>query len=218
MNWAIPSFGRARKFLPFALIALAGVAGFTWMCDGVGDHNGATYMDAPISSWFAAHRTLSEGQSGLLLSKATTPAVLIGVVIVAALVLWRFGRRLEAALLGASVFIAYAVGYAAKHLEARARPVAPINLASESEGSFPSGHVLVVATIAFVALGLAWYYLDAVKRAIGTATALLVTLVMALDRLIVGAHWMTDVLGSIFLASAIVAVTLSVHKALARNQ
>ncbi|MFA7323681.1 MAG: hypothetical protein WC005_04905, partial [Candidatus Nanopelagicales bacterium] len=139
MDWITPTFTRARTLLPFALVALAGVLGFAWMCDGVGDRDGATYADAPVASWFAAHRTVSEGQLGLLLAKATTPVVLIAAVAVAALVLWRYGRRLEAALLAGAVFIAYAVGYAAKHLEGRARPLAPTNLAPESEASFPSG-------------------------------------------------------------------------------
>lgn len=214
MDWITPMFTRARALLPFALIALAGVLGFAWMCDGVGDRDGVTYVDAPIASWFAAHRTVSEGQIGLLLAKATTPIVLIAGVIVTALVLWRYGRKLEAALLGGSVFIAYAVGYVAKHLEGRPRPLAPINLAPESEASFPSGHVLVIATIAFIAIGLAWHHMGTAMRAIALTAAVLATLTVSLDRLIVGAHWMTDVLGSLFLASAIVAVTLSIHTAL----
>lgn len=214
MDWITPRFTRARQLLPFAMIALAGTIGFVWVSDGVGDHDGVTYADAPVASWFLAHRTVTEGQFGLLLAKATSPVVLIAAVIVAALLLWRFGHKLEAGLIAGSVFIAYAVGYIAKHVEGRSRPLAPINLAPESEASFPSGHVLVVTIVAFVAVGLAWRHLSTALRTIATTAAVLVTLAVSLDRLLVGAHWMTDVVGSIFLASVIITGTLGIDKAL----
>jgi len=217
MDRIAPAYARARALLPFAVLAVAGVLGFAWVSDGVGDHDGVTFADPSVAAWFAAHRTSLEGQLGLILAKATSPVVLICLTAVAALVLWRRARKLEAAILTGAVVVAYAVGYVAKHLEGRARPLAPINLAPETEASFPSGHVLVVATIAFVALGLAWRHLSTTMRVVAGVAAGLVTAAVALDRLLVGAHWMTDILGSLFLAALIVAIALAVQKALDSN-
>ena len=87
-------------------------------------------------------------------------------------------------------------------------------LAPESEASFPSGHVLVVTTVAFVVLGLAWAGLSRAGRVAATTVAVTVTLAIALDRLVVGAHWLTDVTGSLALAAVIVSVVLAAHRLL----
>ena len=76
--------------------------------------------------------------------------------------------------------VAYAEGAVAKFAENRSRPLALVNLAPEGEPSFPSGHVLVVAAVAIAA----------------TAT----------DRLVDGAHWLTDFLGSAAMAAVITAL------------
>lgn len=214
LGWAPPRLDRLRAAWPFALPAVVGALVFAWMCDAVGDRNGVTVVDGPVSMWFAAHRSVTEGHLGLLLAKATSPAVLVALVLAAAVLLrWR-GRRLEATLLAGATLLAYAVGALAKFAEHRARPAAPVNLAPESEASFPSGHVLVVATVAFLALGLAWRWLGRAGRAAGTIGALIVTVAVALDRLVVGAHWLTDVAGSLALAAVIVSVVLIAYRLL----
>ena len=63
---------------------------FGWMCDAVGDRDGVTVVDGPVSVWFAEHRSVTEGQLGLLLAKVTSPAALVALVLVAAVLLrWR---------------------------------------------------------------------------------------------------------------------------------
>lgn len=202
---------RIVSLWPLLLLGFVGVLGFTWLSDGVGDRDGATYIDAPVAGWFAHTRTAAEGSIGLLLAKATSPAVLILATALVVVVLWLRGRRQASVILGASVFVAYAAGAVAKVLEHRARPVAPINLAPELEGSFPSGHVLVVSTIAFVGLGLAWAHLSRNARIVASIMATAAVVVVALDRLVVGAHWLSDVLGSLYLASMIIAAALVVN-------
>lgn len=203
LDWTTPRLDRLRALLPFAIVAAASALVFAALCDAVGDHNGVTGIDGPVSTWFAAHRSLTEGHVGLLLAKATSPAVLIGLVVVTSLVLrWR-GLRLESTLLAAGTVLAYAAGAIGKLGEHRARPIAPVNLAPETEASFPSGHVLVVTTIAFIALTLAWRHLSRAGRIAGTLLASAAVVVIGLDRLVVGAHWLTDVVGAIALAGVV---------------
>lgn len=205
----MPAFAeRIISLWPLLLLGFVGILGFAWLSDGVGDRDGATYVDGPIADWFAHTRTATEGSIGLLLAKASSPAVFILATALVVVVLWLRGRRQASVILGASVFIAYAAGALAKVMEHRARPVAPINLAPELEGSFPSGHVLVVSTLAFVGLGLAWSHLSRNARIVASIVATGSVVVVALDRLVVGAHWLSDILGSLFLASIIIAAAL----------
>ncbi len=206
LDWSTERLGRVRALLPFAVIAGAGAVLFAALCDAVGDHNGITAVDRPVSAWFAAHRSVTEGHLGLLLAKATSPAVLIALVALTAVLLrWR-GLRLESTVLAAGTVLAYGVGAVAKLSEHRARPLAPVNLAPETEPSFPSGHVLVLTTVAFLVLALAWRHLSRAGRIAGTALAVAATAVISADRLVVGAHWLTDVVGAVALAAIIVAV------------
>lgn len=210
-----PSFvpwERLRALLPFAVLAASGALVFAWLCDAVGDHDGITAVDGPVAAWFAAHRSVSLGHDGLLAAKATSPAVLVGLTLVGAALLWWRGHRRGSVLLAGSVALAYAAGAAAKLGEHRARPVAPVNLAPEGEPSFPSGHVLVVATIVGVLLVLAWDRMSTAVRVLASLGGAAVVVLVALDRLVVGAHWLTDVVGALALASVVVALAAVAHR------
>lgn len=206
-----------RRLLPLLVAAGAGAVVFAWMCDAVGDHDGVSMLDPTVASWFVAHRSSGVDTLGLLLARATSPAVLITGVIVAAALLRRFGHRLEATILAGATFLAFVAGAIAKLGEHRARPAAPMNLAPESEASFPSGHVLVISTIVLVALGLAWQHLGAAARTAASMSGAVVIGVVALDRLVVGAHWLTDVIGAAALAIGLAAGALATYRTLARD-
>lgn len=206
MTITTESHSHVRRSAPWApLVAIAVITGvaFVGLALVAGHQANPTTLDTGVMGWFADHRTNAEGQVGLLLAHATTPVVLIAGTLIAAAVLWRRGLQYEAATLAFSVAAAYVLGGAIKAVLHRARPDAPWNLAPEAEGSFPSGHVLVVSTIAFVALVLAWSHLGRRGRVIGSLLAFLAVFVMSVDRLLVGAHWLTDVLASILLAGLI---------------
>lgn len=200
----------ARSLAPMAVLAAAGMVLFAWLCDAVGERDGITAIDGPTSVWIAAHRSITEGHIGLLLARLTSPVVLVAVVALVSAALWLTRHRFEAVALAITVVAAYGIGGLAKIAEHRPRPVAPVNLAPEAEGSFPSGHVLIVATIAIVLVVLAWSHLSASARALAVAAAVVVTTVMAADRLLVGAHWLTDVVASVAVALVLGAVVMAV--------
>jgi undecaprenyl-diphosphatase len=214
LSWADARLDRLRLGYPFVLVSVVGLAVFTWMCDAVGDHNGVTAVDGPVAQWFASHRGSTEGQLGLFLAAATSPAVLIALVVLAGVVLRRLGRRLESTLLVGATALAYLAGAVAKVGEHRPRPVAPVNLAPEAEPSFPSGHVLVVATVASVAVAMIWRHVARLGRSASIVLAGSAVGVVSLDRLLVGAHWLTDVVGSMAMAAVIFGLVAAAYAVL----
>ncbi len=194
----------ALRTWPILLAACSAAVILAGITDAVGENDGVTAVDRPVAAWFAAHRTLAQGHLGLQLAHATSPAVLIALVLLTAVVLLRRGLRSEAVLLTGATLVAYASGAALKFGEHRPRPLSPVNLAPEGEPSYPSGHVLVVAVIAFTVVALAWSHLSRARRVTAVTAASVVVAGIALDRLVVGAHWLTDLAGSLALAAVIV--------------
>lgn len=106
----------------------------------------------------------------------------------------------------ASTFLVVAVGWnsseIAKIIVARHRPPVQFSLAPETgSNSFPSGHVALAVSLAmamfFLARGTRWELPVAIA---GGAW----TLLIAFDRLYIGAHYPTDVFGSIIVSIAAV--------------
>jgi len=97
----------------------------------------------------------------------------------------------------------------------RPRPEAPIALLTQAEPSFPSGHVLTVTTASFVLALVLWPYLSARARRWSLAAAATFTLIVAVDRLLVGAHWLTDVIAALAASAVLIGVSglaLSWHR------
>ena len=129
-----------------------------------------------------------------------------GVIILAVWAGWLLlvRRRPVAAV---STFLVVAVGWniseLAKVIVARDRPPAVYSLDPEiGSNSFPSGHVAFTVSAAvaayFLARGTRWQRTAAVVG--GLAVAL-----VAFDRLYIGAHYPTDVLGSVLVSGAAIA-------------
>jgi undecaprenyl-diphosphatase len=78
--------------------------------------------------------------------------------------------------------------------------------------SFPSGHLIFItisAAVLMLCLGLR--YLPRWARPIGWAVLAGIVLVVGLDRIYVGAHWPTDVVAGIFIATAWLSLVVSVR-------
>lgn len=92
--------------------------------------------------------------------------------------------------------------FALKYSFFEPRPLAYLQLTRES--SFPSGHTAyAVAFFGFMAVIIARELRASRKKAAYVAAGIIVVLV-ALTRIYLGAHWLNDILGSIFLGVALV--------------
>jgi len=123
-------------------------------------------------------------------------------------------RRWEALLLLASV-LARLVNAGVKELVERPRPTEDLVVVKEgpSNPAFPSGH----ADGAILLYGLLFYFITLfvphpILRRVGQAACLWVILFTGMERVFVGAHWPSDVLGGYYLGGLMLAVLIAAHR------
>jgi undecaprenyl-diphosphatase len=137
------------------------------------------------------------------------PRVMWGVAGVTAVVLWRRGKRRWALWAVVTVAVGGGIDTPLKEIVARARPVFDVPVATAPGFSFPSGHALNAMLIGAGAVVLGWRGTRGRPAArallLGGATTLVV--VTGLDRVGLGVHYTSDVVGGWLIGLATVLVT-----------
>ena len=180
------------------LIFLA-VLGFGLVADMVTTRSGLYRYDAAAADWGARHATAASTRLLIWATQLGSSVVVVTVAVAAGLAEWLRRRRLTVlGFLFTVVLGQNLIANAVKVLVDRERPPVP-HLASSSGFSFPSGHAAAAAaTWAALALvfgrGRRW----AVKAWLGTAAAA-VTAAVAASRVLLGVHWVTDVVAGVAL-------------------
>jgi undecaprenyl-diphosphatase len=93
-----------------------------------------------------------------------------------------------------TMMVGWAIGGIAKPIAQRARPVVDDSVPHAEGYSFPSGHTLNITLAAGVLVFLLWPLLSAYQRRIAVALAIVVPVLVGLDRLFIGAHFPSDIL------------------------
>ncbi|WP_448061270.1 phosphatase PAP2 family protein [Cellulomonas hominis] len=206
----------ARATAPGALLAVLGVLAFAGLLDAVREGDDLSGLDGPVLDWMVAHRS---GPATAVLAGLTfvTGPVVLPVVVLVACVAWGLVRRawwrpvlLVLAMVGSTL-----LSLAVKGLVDRPRPPADTMHVpgSESTASFPSGHTMGTATLLLVAGYLVCSRGPTRARLVGWAVAaLLGTAAVALSRLYLGYHFLTDVLAAVALAVAVLGLVSVVDR------
>lgn len=202
--------------VPGLVLVVVGVAAFAGLLDAVQERDDITVFDRPVLAWLVSVR----GDTATAVLSAVTLVsgpVVLPILVAAGCLTWGLVRRewwrpllLVAAMVGSTL-----LSLAIKGLVARPRP--PLDTmdvpGSETTQSFPSGHTIGAATLLLVA-----GYLVASRRL--TARAFVVWIVAAvvgigavgLSRLYLGYHFLTDVLGAVALAVAVLGIVTVVDR------
>jgi len=121
---------------------------------------------------------------------------------------WRAGHHRRAGVVAITMLVGSAVGVALKVLVRRQRPPFSDPIAAEIGWSMPSGHALNGALAIGLLLVLAWPWLRGRgPRSAAVAAGAVVVAAVCVDRLVLGVHYLSDVvvgaaLGAVATAAA----------------
>ena len=127
------------------------------------------------------------------------------------------GERHHATWLVVTVFGGAALGFALKEIVGRARPVLPDPVSAAPGLSFPSGHALGASIGCCLLLLITLRFLSPRGRVAAVIAAALIVGAVALARVVLGVHFVSDVLAGITLGIGWVAVTTSAYVAWRRE-
>jgi len=201
-----PRAGVATALAAFGLLAALAVATLGLQAFDV--------ADARVADWLAQHagpatQTFMRGISAL----HATRVVLLIAALGAGLLLWRHDGR-AALTLAVAVVGGGVLNHGLKHALRRPRPGMDAASAAGTDFSFPSGHV-ALATLLWAALALLLVRAGTARRVAG-ALALAMVLLVGLSRLVLRAHWLSDVLAGALLGAGWLALCLAAAAALRR--
>lgn len=199
----------ARLLTPVVVLLMCGLATGA-LVDGVLERGDLSVYDQPMLTWVVEHRTpvlTTVMTSVSLIGGEVVTSVLAAFVVL--LLAWR-RRRTEAVEFGVALAIAEGASLLVKHVLGRGRPPSLTVIGPwEQTMSFPSGHTIGTATFALMLSYLWWRGRPGWPRAVvGLVCSAAATVLMAASRLYLGDHWLTDVLASMSMAGAVVAVVV----------
>lgn len=159
------------------------------------------WMPSVVDDWWQVDPPAAEsvvGQVAVIVAGATAPLVLAAVAAVSAQVLSRRRLFTVAGAIMLAWLLAWSLAQVVKELVARPRPESPFASAITQQGyAYPSAHVAVWSAGALMAATVA----STMRRRVWPWTLgwTVAVVVVALDRLLMGAHHMSDVIGGVLL-------------------
>ncbi len=205
MGWAYRD--RMTRWWSTSVRAAGLLMGLVVIALQVSQHGWLVDVDNAVTAWLVGHRTPAANQIALMVTNAFGPAeTACAAALVAAVAVVRFRCFLSGLTVVVAVGGASALCTAMKLLLARNRPPVGIQETLETDYSFPSGHVTgTVALIGMLVVVVGMHQSDAVNRWLACA-AVVVVAAVALSRLYLGVHWLTDVLAGVLLGAAAVEI------------
>jgi undecaprenyl-diphosphatase len=210
-----------RAWLVAGAVVVVSVAVFLLIAEDLLDGGGLISHDHSVLGWFVENRTDTWISVARAVSTMGSFPVLFGIGVVGFVLLWRHGTSLVLAAAPAlALCLASLTSTLAKSLFGRDRPPVEVRAVTVSLEAFPSGHAANSAAF-FLAwalvLGLAVVTGRLAKLALVAAAAVLAGCV-GISRLVLGVHWLSDVVAGWALGTAIAVVVvmaawwLAVHR------
>jgi undecaprenyl-diphosphatase len=202
----------ARTIVVATVLVVANLVFFTLIAEDVVNGGGLISHDEAVLTWFVDHRTDSLISAARFISTVGSFVSLLIIGVVLGVWLLRWGTRLlVAAAPVASVCLASLAATTAKSLFGRERPPVSVHATTVTLAAFPSGHATDAAGF-FLAAALTLALTVAARRSIQVSLVVVGVCMAALvgvSRLVLGVHWLSDVVAGWALGSAIaIAVVL----------
>lgn len=166
-------------------------------------------LNQPVLSWMVEQRYQPAVTIAKMITALASPVILVPVATIAAIIWAYFKKDLwRPILLVSALAISSITSMLLKLVFMDSRPD-QINMipAFETDFSFPSGHT-ITAAVFLLAFGYLVYSrnFSSKKMIYWTTAALLGTIIIAVSRLYLGYHWLTDVIASLGLGLLVFAV------------
>ena len=211
-----------RTLAVAAALVAANLALFVLIAEDLLEGGGLISHDESVLAWFVDHRTDRWIRAAKLVS---TIGGFVSLTIIGLLIgiwLWRRGSHaMVAAAPLASLGLASLASTVAKSIFDRDRPPVTVHATTVSLAAFPSGHATDAAAF-FLAAGLTLALTIAHHRwsqGLLVATGLLLAALVGLSRLVLGVHWLSDVVAGWALGSAFaVAVVVTLWHLTTRHE
>ncbi|MGB2948426.1 MAG: phosphatase PAP2 family protein [Rhodococcus sp. (in: high G+C Gram-positive bacteria)] len=152
-------------------------------------------MDIGMLQWMVEHRSAWLTVVFLVVTTAGNTVWMFVWASAGCAALLTSGRRADAVLVAGSMLTGWGVMNAVKLIVGRERPPEPERLVDVASHAFPSGHAMVSALLATLAIAVMlrsrtlWLHNFTLL-----AVPIAATLVIGMSRIYLGAHWTTDVL------------------------
>jgi membrane-associated phospholipid phosphatase len=162
-----------------------------------------TAFDHAVLNFMVSHRNPLLTTWASAVTNVFSPVGTGAIAIIAGVVLW---RRLEsprpALVVVFTLAVAGTVSTVTKLLVGAHRPAAAVQLISETDPSFPSGHVTGTVALLGALTVVVGHHTGRVARATLFTITVLAAVAAGLTRLYLGVHWADDILGGLLLGSA----------------
>ncbi len=191
-----------------AVLVAASLAVFTLIAEDVLDGGGLIARDRAVLSWSVDHRTRSMIDAARFVSRAGEFTPLLVLSAIAALLLWRAGVHLGLAVApAASLLLAGLASTIAKGSFDRPRPPMTVRETTVKLAAFPSGHATDAAALFVAAACVFAFAITGARRrttqVVCIAIGLLLAAIVGVSRLVLGVHWLSDVVAGWSLGTAV---------------
>jgi undecaprenyl-diphosphatase len=190
----------------------------------VANHSQLVFLDAKVAAWLHSHTTPTLTEFMFAVSNIHSAAGIAAMSAILAAVMWRMRERLWMLTLALVVGGGILLNLLLKHAYERARPFFDDPMISLESFSFPSGHASGATAFWGVAAAfLVSRYYEPGKRGAIVWLAIGMVGLVALSRMYLGAHYLSDVLAAIASTAAWLVLCLAtvrgiVHRRQARRQ
>ncbi|KMO76185.1 phosphatase PAP2 family protein [Mycolicibacterium obuense] len=188
------------------MLALASLA---YILLAVMAHNAVhgTVVDHAVLAWMVDHRHSWLTTVAVAITNVGSPVVMGTLAVLCSTLLWwRLHSPVPGLVVVATLAGAAGISTLTKTVVGARRPAHAVQLILEVDPAFPSGHVTGTLTLlGMIAVIVGRHRRPAVRSVLAWAVVT-VTAAVALTRLYLGVHWLTDISGGLVLGSA--AVTL----------
>ena len=203
---------RTAYFITAAVLFVLGALAFFLVLNSVLEQRGLALVDEPVRAWMVEHRTETWTTVMIVIAEVSGPIGMpIVVAVIIALWVWRSGHAWRVLVLALAMITGMTLALSIARLVGRSRPPEEFMVMGlDPSFSFPSGHVLGVADFLLVGGYLVFSRGRGWVAALLYAVAAIVAIgLVALTRLYLGYHWLTDIAASLSLSLCVLALAIT---------